>query len=182
MVSFPVMPLMHYGDYHHGQSRHLYSLMEECVLHSQAGPGSEFSLLFMDLDRFKSVNDKHGHLIGSKLLAEVGKMLKKRITPGSSAFRYGGDEFVVLMPGVGKAEATEITKNLYNGLRETVFLSSDKISLHLTGSFGLATFPEDGESVHAMLQSSDRMMYAVKNGGRDNLSVAGRGMLLKDKD
>jgi diguanylate cyclase (GGDEF)-like protein len=163
-------------------ARHLYSLMEECVLHSQAGPGSEFSLLFMDLDRFKSVNDKHGHLIGSKLLAEVGKMLKKRIKPGSSAFRYGGDEFVVLMPGIGKAEAIEITKNLYNGLRETVFLSSDKISLHLTGSFGLATFPEDGESVHAMLQSSDRMMYAVKNGGRDNLSVAGRGMLTKGND
>jgi len=86
------------------------------------------------------------------------------------------------MPGVGKAEAIEITNNLYNGLRETVFLSSDKISLHLTGSFGLATFPEDGESVHAMLQSSDRMMYAVKNGGRDNLSVAGRGMLAKGKD
>jgi diguanylate cyclase (GGDEF)-like protein len=158
-------------------ARHLYSLMDECVLHSQASGGSEFSLLFMDLDRFKGVNDKHGHLVGSKLLAEVGKMLKKRIKPGSSAFRYGGDEFVVLMPGVGKAEAVEITKNLYNGLRETVFLENDGIGLRLTGSFGLATYPEDGDSVYAMLQASDRMMYAVKNGGRDSVAVKGDGLL-----
>jgi diguanylate cyclase (GGDEF)-like protein len=159
-------------------ARHLYSLMDECCLRSLAAGGEEFSLLFMDLDRFKSVNDTHGHLVGSKLLAEVGKMLKKRIKPGSSAFRYGGDEFVVLMPGVGKEEAIEITKRFYNGLRETPFLETDGIGLRLTGSFGLATFPEDGGSVHAMLQASDRMMYAVKNAGRDKVSVAGRGFLL----
>ncbi|SFS00012.1 diguanylate cyclase with GAF sensor [Granulicella pectinivorans] len=159
-------------------ARHLYSLMDECVLHSHAAGGQEFSLLFMDLDRFKGVNDTHGHLVGSKLLAEVGKMLKKRIKPGSSAFRYGGDEFVVLMPGVGKDEAVEITKILYSGLRETVFLENDGIGLRLTGSFGLATFPEDGGSVHAMLQAADRMMYAVKNAGRDKVSVAGTGFML----
>jgi diguanylate cyclase (GGDEF)-like protein len=161
-------------------SRHLYSLMEECVLRSQAKGGEEFSLVFMDLDRFKSVNDKNGHLVGSRLLTEVGHMLKKKIGPEHSAFRYGGDEFVVLMPNTGKAEATEMTRLLYETLRNTKFLESEGLSLHLTGSFGLATFPEDGASVHAMLRAADRMMYEVKNSTRDNLAVAGQGLLIRE--
>jgi diguanylate cyclase (GGDEF)-like protein len=154
--------------------------MEECVLRSQAKGGEEFSLVFMDLDRFKSVNDKNGHLVGSRLLTEVGHMLKKKIGPEHSAFRYGGDEFVVLMPNTGKAEATEMTRLLYETLRNTKFLESEGLSLHLTGSFGLATFPEDGASVHAMLRAADRMMYEVKNSTRDNLAVAGQGLLIRE--
>ena len=158
-------------------SRHLYNLMEECVTRSAAGQGEPFSLLFIDLDRFKSVNDKHGHLVGSQLLAEVGQMLKRRAGPEQSCFRYGGDEFVVLLPRMAKQEALVVARDVFLAMRETVFLESTS-PLRLTGSFGLASFPADGGSVHAMLRAADTMMYKVKNSTRDNLAVMGQGLLL----
>ncbi len=159
-------------------ARRLYSLMEECVLRSHAGPGEPFSLIFIDLDRFKSVNDLHGHLVGSRLLAEVGHLLKQLLPPGAAAFRYGGDEFVVLLPNASKPDACIVAKQMFEALRRSRFLKSDGLSLHLTGSFGLATFPEDGDSVHAMLRAADTMMYDVKKSTRDNLSIMGLGLLI----
>ena len=78
-------------------ARHLYTMLDEQVALPQ-----DFSLLFVDLDHFKSVNDTHGHLVGSRLLAEVGGLMKRSLGPNCSAFRYGGDEFVAVMPGASK--------------------------------------------------------------------------------
>jgi diguanylate cyclase (GGDEF)-like protein len=159
-------------------ARHLYISLEELV--QLAGPGarSQFSLLFVDLDRFKSVNDTHGHLIGSLLLKEVGNLLKRSIGPENAAFRYGGDEFVALLPGVGKDAGMETTMEVCQKLREARFLESKGLALNVSGSFGLATFPEDGNSVHAILRSADKMMYEVKNTSRNNVAVAGRGLVM----
>src|SRR6185312_13713615 len=99
--------------------------------------GRFFSLMFMDLDRFKSVNDTHGHLIGSRLLAEVGGLLKRSTGPANAAFRYGGDEFVALFPGLSKSAATAATKTVFQDLQSARFLEGAGMSLHLTGSFGL---------------------------------------------
>jgi len=159
-------------------ARHLYTSLEEHV--QLAGPGNrtQFSLLFVDLDRFKSINDTHGHLIGSLLLAEVGSLLKRSIGPENAAFRYGGDEFVALLPGVGKEAGMTTTIEVCQRLRDARFLESKGLSLNVSGSFGLATFPEDGNSVHAMLRSADKMMYDVKNSTRNNVAVAGRGLVM----
>ena len=159
-------------------ARHLYVSLDEQV--KLAGPGArgQFSLLFVDLDRFKSVNDTHGHLIGSALLAEIGDLLKRCIGPENSAYRYGGDEFVALLPGVGKEAAMATTVEVCKRLRNARFLESRGLSLYCTGSFGLATYPEDGNSVPAILRSADKMMYEVKNSSRDNVAVAGRGLIM----
>ena len=159
-------------------ARHLYISLEEQV--QLAGPGArtQFSLLFVDLDRFKSVNDTHGHLIGSLLLKEVGNLLKRSIGPENSAYRYGGDEFVALLPGMGKDAATVTIIDVCQRLRDARFLGSKGLSLNVSGSFGLATFPEDGNSVHAILRSADKMMYEVKNTSRNNVAVAGRGLVM----
>jgi diguanylate cyclase (GGDEF)-like protein len=159
-------------------ARHLYVLLDEQV--HLAGPGNrtQFSLLFVDLDRFKGINDTYGHLIGSLLLSEVGNLLKRAIGPENAAFRYGGDEFVALLPGVGKEAAMETTMEVCRRLRESRFLESKGYSLNVSGSFGLATFPEDGNSVHAILRSADKMMYEVKNSTRNNVAVAGRGLVM----
>lgn len=159
-------------------SRHLYNLMEESVRRNQAGSGEPFSLIFMDLDRFKSVNDKHGHLVGSQLLAEVGQMLKHRMGADGACFRYGGDEFVVLLRGIDKQKAVGLARDLFLALRETNFLPGGT-PLRLTGSFGLAAFPEDADSVHTMLRAADTMMYEVKNTTRDNLAVMGQGLWIE---
>ena len=162
-------------------ARRLYTILEEQVALADPVNGNAvpFSLVFLDLDYFKSVNDSYGHLVGSRLLAEVGGLLRRLIGPANSAFRYGGDEFVALLPGVAKDAATALTLEICQKLREHTFLESDNLALHLSGSFGLATFPEDGTTVHAMLRSADSMMYDVKNSSRDNVAVMGRGRLLQ---
>ena len=152
-------------------ARHLYTMLDESV-----GGLEQFSLLFIDLDRFKQVNDTHGHLIGSRLLAEVGDLMRRVMGPGTSSFRYGGDEFVVLLPGVGKEGACRATMRLHAALREASFLEGAQLSLRLSGSFGLATYPEDGATVQAMLKAADTKMYEAKV-FRDSVVVAGRGVV-----
>jgi diguanylate cyclase (GGDEF)-like protein len=155
-------------------ARRLYTMLEEKAALTHGGKPVPFSLLFIDLDHFKSVNDRHGHLIGSRLLGEVGNLLKRIAGPENSAFRYGGDEFVLLMPSADKAAAAQLTRELCDGLREHTFLTGDGLGLRLTGSFGLATFPEDGDTVHAILRAADSMMYEVKNTTRDDVAIAGQ--------
>ncbi len=155
-------------------ARHLYTMLDEQVALKQ-----DFTLLFMDLDHFKSVNDTHGHLVGSRLLAEVGGLMKRSLGPDCAAFRYGGDEFVALMPGMSKACGMEKTLKLRDDLRGARFLEGAGLSLHISGSFGMATFPEDGTTVPTILRAADTMMYEAKNATRDNVAVAGRGLLLE---
>ncbi len=163
-------------------SRRLYAMLEEQTVLTTMDRGSvrpaPFSLVFIDLDYFKSVNDSYGHLIGSKLLAEVGNLIRRLAGAQNAAFRYGGDEFVVLLPNLGKDAAAAMTMDLCQGLRDASFLEGDGLSLHISGSFGCATFPEDGASVHAIMRSADSMMYEVKNTSRDNVAVMGQGRLM----
>ena len=154
-------------------ARRLYTMLEERVGLTEAGEPVPFSLLFVDLDHFKLVNDTHGHLIGSRLLGEVGGLLKRIAGPENAAFRYGGDEFVLLMPNMGKKEAATLANALCDGLRSHTFLTSDNLALRLSGSFGLATFPEDGQTVPTIMRAADAMMYEVKNTTRDDVAVAG---------
>jgi diguanylate cyclase (GGDEF)-like protein len=157
-------------------ARHLYTMLDEQVAIAAAKRDTQFSLLFVDLDHFKEVNDTHGHLIGSRLLAEVGSLMKRVLGPGNSCFRYGGDEFVALLPGLSKKAALAATMRLWEALREERFLTAQSLSLALAGSFGLATFPEDGANVQAIIRAADTMMYAAKT-TRDNVSVAGMGLV-----
>jgi diguanylate cyclase (GGDEF)-like protein len=164
-------------------SRRLYTRLEELVSDTQRGEPTPFSLVFMDLDHFKAVNDRYGHLVGSRLLAEVGGLVRRAAGPENEAFRYGGDEFCVLLPECSKDRAIEVTRALLHGLRRHRFLTGEGLELQVTGSFGLATYPEDGATVHAMLRSADTMMYEVKNSTRDDLAVKGleRGGSRRDR-
>jgi diguanylate cyclase (GGDEF)-like protein len=156
--------------------RHLYRQLEAEIERTRRFR-SVFSLVFIDLDHFKLVNDHHGHLVGSQLLAEVGKVLKSQVRGVDSVFRYGGDEFTVLLPESDKLAAQETAGRLHRTLREKTFHMEEKLALNVRASFGVATFPEDGGSVHEIIRSADTMMYLVKGLTRDNVAVAGFGML-----
>lgn len=159
-------------------ARHLYTLLEDQL----AQPGQPpFSLLFMDLDRFKSINDTHGHLVGSRLLMEVGEMIKRVVGPENPGFRYGGDEFVVLLPGMTKRGGRDMAVKLFNTLREGRYLTGEGLSLELRGSFGMATFPEDGSNIESIIKAADDMMYYVKGTTRDNLAIAGQGSIFPQR-
>ena len=170
------------GTHDHGrlhralQCRHLYKTLETEVYRSSRF-GYEFSILFIDLDHFKSVNDTHGHLVGSKLLAEIGYLIKAQLRLIDFAFRYGGDEFVVLLPQTSKDQALVVAKRLLDALRASSFCREEGLNLNIRASVGLATYPHDARTAHDVIRQADGMMYLVKNSTRDNIGIAQRGVL-----
>jgi diguanylate cyclase (GGDEF)-like protein len=157
-------------------ARHLYKTLDTEVYRSSRF-GYEFSVLFIDLDHFKAVNDTYGHLIGSKLLAEIGYLVKAQLRLIDFAFRYGGDEFVVLLPQTGKDQALVVAKRLRDGLRATKFCHDEGLNLNVRASIGLATYPHDARDAHDIIRQADEMMYLVKNTTRDNIGIAQRGVM-----
>src|SRR5450432_3207647 len=157
-------------------ARHLYKTLESEVYRS-ARFGYEFSVIFLDLDHFKHVNDTYGHLVGSKLLQEIGFKIKSQLRLIDYAFRYGGDEFVILLPQTDKQSALIVARRIQEMMRKTVFLSEDGLNLNVRCSMGLATYPEDAKSSHEIIRQADEMMYMVKNSSRDNIAVAQQGLL-----
>jgi diguanylate cyclase (GGDEF)-like protein len=157
-------------------ARHLYKTLESEVYRS-ARFAYEFSVIFLDLDHFKNVNDTYGHLVGSKLLQEIGFKIKSQLRLIDYAFRYGGDEFVILLPQTDKGSALVVAKRIQDMMRATVFLAEDGLNLNVRGSMGLATYPEDAKSSHEIIRQADEMMYMVKNSSRDNIAVAQQGIL-----
>lgn len=164
-------------------ARYLYTLLEQeitaAMKPSLVPTTSHFSLLFFDLDRFKSFNDTHGHLVGSRLLAEAGSLIKRTLGPQHAAFRYGGDEFVALLRNLDKPAASAAAAALREQIRNTELLTSEGLSLRITASFGLATFPQDGRDLHGIIRAADTMMYIAKDQGRDCLVVASDDQVLK---
>jgi diguanylate cyclase (GGDEF)-like protein len=157
-------------------ARHLYKTLETEVYRSSRF-GYEFSVLFIDLDHFKTVNDTHGHLIGSKLLAEIGYLVKAQLRLIDFAFRYGGDEFVVLLPQTGKDQALVVAKRLRDAMRASCFCRDEGLNLNVRASMGLATYPHDARDAHDIIRQADEMMYLVKNTTRDNIGIAQRGVM-----
>ena len=157
-------------------ARHLYKTLEAEVYRS-ARFGYEFSVLFIDLDHFKQVNDTHGHLIGSKLLAEIGYLIKAQLRLIDYAFRYGGDEFVVLLPQTSKDSAITVARRLRDNMRASMFCKEEGLNLNIRASIGMATYPHDAKTPHDVIRQADEMMYLVKNTTRDNIGIAQRGVM-----
>src|SRR6266851_3955228 len=157
-------------------ARHMGFILETEIYRSQRY-GYEFSLVFIDLDHFKSVNDTHGHLVGSKLLAEVGNMVKLACRRIDFAFRYGGDEFVIVLPQASKENAYVVAKRLHRMIGETSWLNSEGLDIHFTASIGVASYPSDAKSKVELLHLADEAMYLVKNTTRNGVAAAKIGAL-----
>ena len=136
------------------------------------GFGHPLSLLFLDLDHFKLVNDAHGHLAGSAVLREVGVLLREHARPVDSAFRYGGDEFALLLPETGPQRALETAEGLVEAFRARRFTGELGLQLRVTASVGVACFPDHARDGIGLIATSDAAMYAVKARGRDGVASA----------
>lgn len=154
-------------------ARHLYERLEHSLERSQRSR-KPVSLIFFDLDHFKLVNDTYGHLNGSRLLKEVGNMVLDSLGLIETAYRYGGDEFVILMPHQSKQRAMDLANRLMEKLRATRFLPDAGLNLQILASFGVACFPEDGVDIHAVIRAADMAMYHVKNTTRNGVVGAGQ--------
>ena len=157
-------------------ARHMGSILETEIYRSQRY-NYEFSIVFIDLDHFKQVNDTHGHLVGSRLLAEIGNSLKAHCRLIDFAFRYGGDEFVLLLPQTSKENAMNVARRLHKLVREMVWLAPEGLNIKLTSSLGLASYPVDSRSKEGLLHLADEAMYLVKNTNRDSVAAANIGIL-----
>jgi diguanylate cyclase (GGDEF)-like protein len=135
--------------------------------------GEVFSVLFFDVDDFKRVVDGHGHLEGSRVLAEMGRRLGAHLGSDDCATRFGGDEFAVLLPGQGRAGAHRWAASLLEALRDAPYDCAAGQSVRVTLSMGLASYPEDGRTAAELMKASDVAMYAVKHSGKDGARAAG---------
>jgi diguanylate cyclase (GGDEF)-like protein len=138
--------------------------------------GEKFSVVFLDLDNFKAIVDAHGHLRGSQVLREVARVIHSVLGPEDSLVRYGGDEFVILLPHRSQEEALELTRRLRQDLNQGLFLRDEGLDLKLTASYGIATLPEDAEDRDSLLAIADRAMFSSKGRSKDCIMV-GRDLL-----
>ena len=152
-------------------SRYLLDLLDYEIERARRY-GYPVSLVFLDLDFFKDVNDTYGHLVGSRLLGEVGRLIRGQIRKADVAIRYGGDEFVVVLPNTPKDGAVTMATHLRTRLKDHYFLEDEGYRIRLTASFGVATFPDDAETKLALIRMADRAMYRVKDSTRDGVQAA----------
>jgi diguanylate cyclase (GGDEF)-like protein len=157
-------------------ARHMGFILETEIYRSQRY-NYEFSLVFIDLDHFKQVNDTHGHLVGSRLLAEIGNALKGHCRLIDFAFRYGGDEFVILLPQTSKENALNVARRLHKLIRGTTWLDNAGLQVRVTPSVGVASYPVDSRTKEGLLHLADEAMYLVKNTNRDSVAAANVGIL-----
>ncbi|MDA8325363.1 MAG: sensor domain-containing diguanylate cyclase [Nitrospiraceae bacterium] len=127
------------------------------------------SLIFMDIDHFKIVNDNYGHLVGSKLLVEMGQLLIRHLRELDIVTRYGGDEFVIILPQTPPQKAVKTAERIRQTVQEHVFLKKEGYGLKLTASFGVASYPESANSQEELIRLADEAMYQVKHRTRNGV-------------
>lgn len=131
--------------------------------------GRAFSLLMLDVDHFKAINDTHGHLAGDKALRALAALIRGEVRPTDIVARYGGEEFVLVLPETTGAGALTLAERLRAGVAgHAVALTSDQ-AIALTVSIGLASYPDDAVSVQTLLSAADQALYAAKSGGRNRV-------------
>jgi diguanylate cyclase (GGDEF)-like protein len=123
---------------------------------------SSVAALFLDLDDFKRINDQHGHLVGSHILKEMAQVILSGVRDTDIVARYGGDEFVVILPETDAALATRVAERVRERIARNVFHGGRALRLHLTASFGVAAFPEHVQSPQQLLDCADTAMYEAK--------------------
>lgn len=133
------------------------------------------SLLFLDLDNFREVNNRYGHQAGGKCLVEVAWILEGIVRAGDSVIRYGGDEFTIVLPNADTAAAREIAERIRKTIRDHHFLSREQKTVRQTASIGVATYPQDAKTPEMLLHLADQAMYRGKETTRDVVYTAQGG-------
>lgn len=150
--------------------------LEDCIRRYEMNKET-FYIFFIDIDKFKIVNDGHGHLVGTSLLAQVGEVIREDFRESDFVYRYGGDEFVVIVRDVSAEIANKIANRLLNSIKNHKFIAYDDVDdeehqFKITVSIGVAGFPSDASSKKEVLSFADRMMYEAKKSGRGTVCQA----------
>ncbi len=156
---------------------HLYNTRYlEVALERETQSGRPFTVLFMDLDHFKAVNDQHGHLSGSRMLVEVARVLRSCVRDDDVLVRYGGDEYVVLLVGIDSGGGLKVAERIRRAVEDHRFLSREGARVRVTASIGLASYPEHAQDKSEILDLADRAMYRGKRSSRNVVYMASRDL------
>jgi diguanylate cyclase (GGDEF)-like protein len=134
--------------------------------------GRPLSLLFIDLDGFKAVNDTHGHLYGSRALVEAAAVIRSSARETDVVSRFGGDEFAIVLPDTGGEGAFAVGARVRDKIAAHTFLADDHLNIRLTVSVGVATLPDVANSSEELVQAADKAMYQVKDSGKNGIQAA----------
>jgi diguanylate cyclase (GGDEF)-like protein len=129
-----------------------------------------FTVLYLDLDGFKAINDDLGHAVGDKLIENTARRLEKCIRKGDMVARVGGDEFIVLLQDIETFDVSRVAEKIIKSLSEPFTLSDQTLSV--TTSVGVATYPEDGEDIGTLIHSADSAMYEAKRNGKNGYRIS----------
>jgi diguanylate cyclase (GGDEF)-like protein len=156
---------------------HLYNARYlEVALGREIAGGRPFTVLFLDLDHFKNVNDTHGHLSGSRLLVEVARVLRACVRDEDVVVRYGGDEYCVLLVGIDSGGGLKVAERIRRAIEDHRFLSREGARVRVTASIGLASFPEHASERAEILDLADRAMYRGKRTTRNVVYMASKDL------
>lgn len=157
-------------------SRYLELVLDKEFKNATQGAAKPFSLLFSDLDYFKRINDTHGHVVGSKLLVEVARVLKGCVRDNDVVCRWGGDEYVMLLRGTDSGGAFKVAERIRRTIETHHFLSREGFALNVTTCIGVASYPEHANDKDTLLDFADRAMYRGKKATRNIIYMAAEGL------
>jgi diguanylate cyclase (GGDEF)-like protein len=150
-----------------GNTRHFHQSL------AQVMGGEPVSLVVLDLDNFKAVVDRYGHLAGSRSIAQIGRIIGRLVRPGDVAARFGGDEFVIVLPDTDATHAYPLAESIRKAIEACEWLEGEDVDLsRVTASVGLATFPVHTTDAEGLFRQADAAMYAAKRSGKNRVSVA----------
>lgn len=147
-------------------TRYLYHALAE-LFETGKISGSPFALVFMDLDNFKKIVDTYGHLNGSQAIQEVATTIRDSLSGKAFGVSYGGDEFVIVLPGCNKSQGILKAEEIRSLMGKTKYLSNKGIYANLSASFGVAAYPEDATNITRLLSAADRAMFYIKDKGKN---------------
>ncbi|MEK6705487.1 MAG: diguanylate cyclase [Bdellovibrionota bacterium] len=153
-------------------TRYLNFILDREIVQAQISKKA-FAVLFIDADNFKTINDSHGHLVGTKILNELGNQLKKLVRDSDTVFRYGGDEFVAVLSPCDLATAKVVADRIRMSVEQGVFLADEGLDLRFTVSIGVALFPDHAGSKQAIIDAADQAMYNAKRTTKNSVTIAG---------
>ena len=145
-------------------TRYLYQTLQGQLDMHRTRP---LSVIFMDIDHFKLVVDTYGHLNGSRTIAELADVVRNVLPDGCYGVSYGGDEFVIVLAGHDHEQGMQVAERIRQAIEETSFLTTMDLSIHITVSCGVATFPQDAQTLIDLLACADHALFAIKKQGKN---------------